>query len=265
MPKAPTDAALIAPDAPRIRDLKAVIFDLDDTLVDARRAFQIALDRAFRAVYPELTNDQFERALFLWRSDAAGFYRAYTRGERSYEEQRELRLVHAAEQVGLAPPTDAEIAVWMGEWDRGFRAGWTAFPDAIPTLGWIEERGYSLGVITNAHANMQEEKLRVTGLAEHVSLLVTLDTLGFGKPDPRVFHEAVRQLGVEPSEALYVGDEFDLDAHAAKEAGLQAAWLFRPGHGKGGIHEDNPQDAAAAGVHVLGSLAQIPQLFVHHR
>lgn len=265
MPNAPTEAAIIAHNAPRIRDLKAVIFDLDDTLVDARAAFVIAIDRAFRAIYPDLTEEHSAKALELWRSDAAGYYRAYTRGEYDYEEQRELRLRHAIGELGLPDPDAQQVSVWMAEWAAGFRGGWKVFPDAIPTVGWIEERGYGLGVITNAHADMQQGKLEVTGLSELLPLLVTLDTFGVGKPDPRVFHEAARKLGVEPEQALYIGDEFDVDAFAAKEAGLQSAWLLRPGHAKGGMHEDDPQQAADAGVHVLGSLAQIPQLFVHHR
>ncbi len=265
MPNAPTQGAIIAGSAPRIGDLKAVIFDLDDTLVDARAAFEVAIDRAFRSIYPDISAENSARALHLWRTDAAGHYRAYTRGELGYEEQREMRLLHATAELGLRAPSAADVRRWMDEWATAFRAGWALFPDAIPTIEWVEERGYRMGVITNAHADMQVEKMELTGLAEHLPLLVTLDTFGVGKPDPRVFLEAARQLGVEPGEALYIGDEFDVDAYAATQAGLHGAWLLRPGHAKGGMHEDDPYKAADAGVHVLGSLAQLPALFLQHR
>lgn len=263
MPKAPTEGALIATQAPSLQGVSAVIFDLDDTLVDARAGFRLAIDQSFRAIYPDLTEEQSKQAFHLWRTDAGGFYRAYTRAELGYEDQRKARLHHIAEHLGLEPPEPDQVGEWMTQWDAGFRAGWVTFLDVEPTLGWVEERGYHMGVLTNAHADVQEEKMRVTGL-DHLPLLVTLDTFGVGKPDPRVFLEAANKLGVEPSQALYVGDEFDVDAHAALEAGLHGVWLLRPGHAKGGIYDDDPIQATTAGVHVVGSLAQLPQLFYAH-
>lgn len=263
MPNAPTQGALIAPTAPPLSGLRAIVFDLDDTLVDSRAGFTIAIDRAFRNLYPTITEAQVARALHLWRTDAAGHYRAYTRGELAYDEQRIARLHHIVAELGFAAPGAEEVAAWVSAWDAGFRSGWAAFPDVAPTLDWVEERGLGAGVLTNAHADLQQEKLHLTGLG-HLPLLVTLDTFGVGKPDPRVFLEAANLLGVAPAEALYIGDEFDVDAHAAVTAGLHGAWLLRPGHGKDGIHEDNPARATEAGVHVLGSLAQIPQLLFAH-
>ena len=263
MPNAPTDVALIAASGPSLTGLKAIIFDLDDTLVDARAAFEIAIDQSFRALYETITDEQSALALHLWRTDVAGHYRAYTRGELAYNEQREARLRHIAAELGLPAPTEEQVHTWVATWDAGFRAGWAAFPDVAPTLGWVEERGLATGVLTNAHADLQLEKMSATGLGQ-LPLLVTLDTFGVGKPDPRVFQEAARKLEVEPAEALYIGDEFDVDARAAIDAGLHGAWLRRPGHAKGGVHDADPTGAQAAGVHVLGSLAQLPQLLLQH-
>src|SRR5699024_5436733 len=195
----------------------------------------------------------------MWRTDVAGHYRAYTRGELAYNEQREARLRHIADELGLEAPTEEQVHLWVETWDAGFRAGWAAFPDVAPTLGWVEERGIGRGVLTTAHADPQREQMNATGLG-HPPLLVTLDTFGVGKPDPRVFQEAARKLEVDPAHALYIGDEFDVDARAAIDAGLHGAWLLRPGHAKGGVYDDDPAQAQAAGVHVLGSLAQLPQL-----
>lgn len=263
MPNSPTQEALISAQAPTLEGVQAIIFDLDDTLVDARAGFTLAIDRSFRSIYPELSDEEVAQALRLWRTDAAGHYRAYTRGEMQYEEQRVARLHHIAGELNLNDPSESEIVAWVGEWDAGFRAGWETFPDVQPTLGWVEERGLGLGVLTNAHADVQQEKMNVTGLGE-LPLLVTLDTFGVGKPDPRVFREAADLLEVAPEQALYVGDEFDVDAKAAIDAGLHGAWLYRPGHAKGGVYDDNPGEANAFGVHVLGSLAQLPQLLLSH-
>src|SRR5699024_8601657 len=124
VPNSPTDAAPTAASAPSLTGLTAVIFDLDDTLVDARAAFEIAIDQSFRALYETITDEQSALALHLWRTDVVGHYRAYTRGELAYNEQREARLRHIAAELGLPAPTDAQVHTWVATWDAGFRAGW---------------------------------------------------------------------------------------------------------------------------------------------
>ena len=65
-------------------------------------------------------------------------------------------------------------------------------------------------------------------------MLVGVDTLGFGKPDPRVFALACELIGVDAANVAYVGDEYDIDALAANEAGLMGIWLDRgTGHSVG--------------------------------
>ena len=57
--------------------------------------------------------------------------------------------------------------------------------------------------------------------------MVTRDTLGFGKPDARAFHNACALLGSVPAQTVYVGDDIEIDAIAAQAAGLRALWLQR--------------------------------------
>ncbi|MDF2808213.1 MAG: haloacid dehalogenase, partial [Cellulosimicrobium sp.] len=80
----------------------------------------------------------------------------------------------------------------------------------------------------------------------------------FGKPDPRVFAEACARLGTDPARTAYVGDELDVDARAARAAGLVGVWLDRPGTRRGGPHPEDPESARASGVHVVHALADLP-------
>jgi putative hydrolase of the HAD superfamily len=141
--------------------------------------------------------------------------------------------------------------------DRGFRAAWSAHDDVDEVLERLVTAGMHVGALTNAAIAYQSDKLERTGLADRVPLLVGVDTLGFGKPDPRVFVEACRRLGTEPGRTAYVGDELDVDARAASDAGLVGIWLDRPGARR------LPVSAAAieaAGVHVISSLDELPGL-----
>jgi len=88
-------------------------------------------------------------------------------------------------------------------------------------------------------------------------MLVGVDTLGVGKPDPAVFLEAARRLGTDPARTVYVGDELDIDAAAAAAAGLVGIWLDRPGGRRVHVHD---REVAAAGVPVITTLAELPAL-----
>lgn len=114
----------------------------------------------------------------------------------------------------------------------------------------------AVGCVTNAAEAQQRAKLAAVGLTDTVPLLVTLDTFGFGKPDPRVFHEAVRRLGVAPGEVLYVGDEPVIDARGAAAAGLRGVWLDRPGRRRGHQGED-PEALRADGIAVVEDLGGV--------
>ncbi|MCE1178865.1 MAG: HAD family hydrolase [Micrococcales bacterium] len=80
--------------------------------------------------------------------------------------------------------------------------------------------------------------------------LVTKDTLGFGKPDGRVFRHACGLLGRDPGDVVYVGDELDFDAIGARDAGLVGVWLDRRGR----------WDGTDIGVPVIGSLDEVDAL-----
>src|SRR5699024_10572207 len=128
-----------------------------------------------------------------------------------------------------------------------------------PTVDALRQAGHRLGVITNAQEGMQRRKLAITGL-DDLPLLVTLDTFGVGKPAREVFLEACRLLESDPAETTYVGDELDTDARGAMNAGLRGVWLARPGHRRGGGHDEDPEGARASGVSVLTSLSDLPSL-----
>lgn len=240
--------------------VRGVLLDVDDTLVDTRAAFAAGIDAVAAAYLPHLDAGGRARALDVWRADAQGAFRRYTRGELSQSAQRLLRAqeVHEA----LAGPAIPEET--FGEWEAvylaGFESGWRAHEDALDAVAALRSTGLAVGALTNASRAMQTRKLAATGFADDVPLLVTLDELGVGKPDPRVFLEACRLLGTEPGETLYVGDELDTDALAAQRAGLRAVWLDRPGARRGGVHLEDPHVAREAGIVVVHSLGEVPGL-----
>ena len=206
--------------------IRGVLLDVDDTLVDTRGAFRHALLRvADEYLRDGLDPDDVVR---FWREDRSGWYRAHTRGEMTHREQRMRRAneLHAA--YGGPAMDEAAYDIWDAGFERHFREGWRAFDDVTALLDALDEAGLPYGAVTNADSAYQRLKLDACGLSR-VPVLVGVDTFGVGKPDPRVFLEGALRLGVDPSDAVYVGDEPDIDARAAAEVGLVGVWRDRPG------------------------------------
>jgi putative hydrolase of the HAD superfamily len=204
--------------------IRAVLFDIDDTLVDTRGAFRHALGTV-AAEYLQRVPSADELAN-VWRTDAGGYYRAHTRGEISYREQRMLRANALHVMYGGPELDDEAYDAWNEDFERAFQEGWRAHEDAAASLDVLDAEGIPYGALSNAAVAYQELKLAKCGL-ERVPMLVGVDTLGFGKPDPRVFALACERIGFAPGEVAYVGDELDIDAQAAVAVGLTGIWLDR--------------------------------------
>lgn len=234
-----------------------VLFDVDDTLVDTQQAFAAALADVARQYLPHLGEDRHGEVLATWRADVGGHYRAYTRGEVGYLEQRMARANALHAEFGGSPLDDAGYREWNAVFEAGFAQAWAAHPDAVPVVEHLLGAGLAVGALTNAAVAYQTTKLARAGLPQ-VPVLVGVDTLGVGKPDPGCFLEACRRLGTHPSRTAYVGDELDIDALGAVRAGLVGVWVDRPDGRRHAITDTEITAARAAGVHVIASLTALP-------
>ncbi|MET4225254.1 HAD family hydrolase [Oerskovia enterophila] len=267
LPSLPGGVAPLAGDvAPggAVDGVDGVLFDVDDTLVDTRGAFALAIDAVCAVYLPHLPVERYGEVLALWRSDPHGWYRAYTRGELTFDGQRMLRANELQETFGGVVLDEDGYAAWKTVFWGTFEESWRAHDDAAPVLARLAAAGVKVGALSNASVALQTDKLTRSGLSD-VPMLVGVDTLGFGKPDPRVFVEACARLGTDPARTVYVGDELDVDARAAAAAGLTGVWIDRPGTRRGGPHEEDPEAARAVGVHVVATLDEVGDLVLAGR
>ena len=94
-----------------------------------------------------------------------------------------------------------------------------------------------MGIISNGERNQQQGKLERTGIAHYFDALILSAECGMAKPAPGIFQLACVSMGVSPSQAVYVGDRQDVDAEAARRAGLLGIWLNRSAV----AHNDDPR------------------------
>ena len=105
-----------------------------------------------------------------------------------------------------------------------------------------------IAVLSNGNQEQQEQKVLRTGLGRYVDVVLTSDQLGVAKPDPRAFELACVHFGVPSRAAVYIGDQFEVDALAATAAGLRGIWLNRTG------------DTVPPGVEAVDNLTDLPSL-----
>lgn len=99
---------------------------------------------------------------------------------------------------------------------------WTRVePGTAEALEALRERGYRLGVVSNADGTV-ENLLEDAGLRPHLDVVVDSHRVGVEKPDPRIFSIALERMGADADESLYAGDLYAVDVVGAREAGLSA-------------------------------------------
>lgn len=207
--------------------VEAVLLDLDDTLIDTRAAFRSAIEYLLDRWIPGLDAAAREAAVLHWALDPAGHFRAYTRGEHDQFTMRRLRAEELHATFGGPVLSEEQVRGWVADFHRELNAAWRVTAEASEAVDGLLALGLVIGAVTNARRDEQQAKLDELGLAARVPILACIDDLGFGKPDPRIYHLACERLGVPPARTAYVGDELDIDARAATEAGLVGIWLDR--------------------------------------
>jgi putative hydrolase of the HAD superfamily len=99
-------------------------------------------------------------------------------------------------------------------------------PGCRPVLRRLRQR-YRLGVVTNGIDRVQRSRLAASGLAPLFETVVTSQSCGFAKPDPRILHVALDAMRVSPRHCIYVGDDPAVDGAAARAAGVPFVWMDR--------------------------------------
>lgn len=109
-----------------------------------------------------------------------------------------------------------------------FRSGksWMCYPETHDVLAGLRGAGLRMAVVSNFDSRLIGV-LRDLAIAEYFDAVVTPDSAGQAKPDPRIFLDATAQLGVSPSNTLFAGDDPNLDVQAAEYAGLRGVLIDR--------------------------------------
>lgn len=212
--------------------MKLLCFDLDDTLWD----FEPVLHRAEQSLhawldeyYPQFTSHhgiedlrQLRRQLLTTRPEL----------QHDIGRVRLLSMQLAAQQAGYHTNAAKRLATASFKIFMRYRNDVQLYDDVLPALSRLRTR-YTLCSLTNGNTN-----LNVIGIADHFDHHLSAQQVGAAKPAPIIFRRACELAGVDPGQALHVGDDPENDVLAAQAAGLKTVWINRKY--QSWTHDDKP-------------------------
>lgn len=224
-------------------EVRAVLLDVLGTLVELESPAPALREEVGRRTGVDVGE---ERAAAAFAAEIGYYLEHHMEGSDREAVERlrdrcadEIRRALALDGLDHATARDAMLAALR------FRA----FPDALPLLRELKERGLHLVAASNWDASLPDS-LERTGLAPYLDGAVSSAVVGAAKPDPAVFRAALTAAGCEPHEAFHVGDSLDADVAGAHAAGIRVALLDRHG-----VLPDPP-----GGVPRLASLEEVPSV-----
>jgi putative hydrolase of the HAD superfamily len=208
---------------------RAILFDLDDTLVSAYSrptAAWLAVASEFAPELAPLTPDQATQTI---TAHAREFWDDPDR-HRIWRQ----RLVDARREVvaGALPDLAAESAIRLADRFTAYRESLIhLFPGALETLDALKARGVRLALVTNGAAASQRPKVERFDLGRRFDHIQIEGEHGFGKPEERAYRHAMQALGVEAGDTWMVGDHLEWEIAAPQRLGVFAIWFDPWGDG----------------------------------
>ena len=202
--------------------LRAILFDLDDTLFDHRQCARMALTAVYasHACFASTAFDLFERAHATHLED---LHVQVVKGDVQIDDARIERFRRL---LAAAGGDEREAARAAAEYRAAYVTARRPVPGAVAVLERLRAHA-PIGVVSNNLLAEQREKLQQCGLTPYIDTLVVSEEAGISKPDPAIFKIALDRLQAGPHEAVMIGDSWAADIEGAHAAGIHAIW-FNP-------------------------------------
>ena len=193
--------------------IKAVFFDIDDTLYDtsgfAKLARKAALNAMIDAGLPLSTDEAYDLLREIIKEKGSNYDKHLNvLTKRVFGEEKPLLIA-----IGMITYHNVKFALLR------------LFPETMSTLIHLKARGYHLGVISNGITIKQYEKLVRLGLHHFFHYVITSQEAGVEKPDIAIFELAMKTMGCKAENSVMIGNSFNDDVLGAIDAGMSAVFL----------------------------------------
>ena len=215
--------------------IKAILFDLDGTLLDRDRSLARFIDM------------QYDRLIaHLRRIPRAGYTARFVELDSRGHVWKDKVYQSLVEEFDLSDITWQDL---LEDYVTQFQLHCIPFNGLIPMLSKLKQEGYRLGIITNGRTEFQRRSIEGLKIQDYLDIALVSEEEQVRKPEPEIFIRAASRLSVEAHESVFVGDNPDADVVGAKNAGMKAIW-------KSNSYSKEPEQADA----VVEQLAGIPSI-----
>lgn len=165
---------------------KAFVFDLDGTLIDTEKIYQIVWPKAVAEMGYEMTNDMYLSLRSLGRPFAPMQFKKWYGDSFDYDEARKIRKRYFQEYVK----------------EHGIQKK----KGAIELLTYLHQKGITTAIATATDVERATEYLKMTGLDGYFDRIISATMVDEGKPSPKVYAYACKELGLDPEDCIAVED-----------------------------------------------------------
>lgn len=186
--------------------IKCVLFDIDDTLYDTSFQMSTARLNAIKAM--------IEAGL---PTDIETTYRVLQQIVKEYGTNYNKHYDKLLERLGLKWDPRV-IAAGVAAYRETSPAYLKPYPDTIPTLLKLRDLGYRLGIVSEGRAVKQWQKLIQLGIQHLFQFVIISEEVGIKTMSPELFKMILKELEVQPNEAIFVGNQLETDILCANKA-----------------------------------------------
>ncbi|OLS26866.1 MAG: putative HAD-hydrolase YfnB [Candidatus Heimdallarchaeota archaeon LC_2] len=202
-----------------INQVRSLLVDFDDTLVDYKTCENLALNDLFS--WYQLDIEQYPGIGKLYTDINNKLWPLLEKGKMSIPEIRKRRFEIMSEKV----PFNDDPLVIDSKYLKFFVKNTTISNSTISVIKSLKNAGYKIMITTNGIREVQRKRINKVGLESIVDGVITSEDVEHAKPSPVMFETALRRLSSKNEEAFVVGDSLTSDIAGANNANIPSCWI----------------------------------------
>jgi putative hydrolase of the HAD superfamily len=190
--------------------IKAIIFDLDGTLLNRDESVKRFIDNQYERFNIWVNHIPKEKYItrFIELDN-----RGYVWKDKVYQQ--------LTEELEITGVTWEDL---LQDYINLFKNNCIPFQNLFEMLEELRNKNFILGMITNGIGQFQLDNIKALGIEKYFQAILVSEWEGLKKPDPNIFLRALKQLNVSPNQSVYVGDHPENDVKAAQKVGMKGIW-----------------------------------------
>jgi len=235
------------------KTIKAILFDLDDTLAEYHDAEKFALKQTYQFLNEKIALP-YNTFLKQYNLSKLEIFRELKGTPSAYS--RTLYFRRLLKKLNISFSSDLILKLQNIYWSKllkkvHFKKG------AKELLNYLQKNKIKIAIVTDAMTYIQLKKINKLKMDKYIDILVTWEECFSEKPDPRIFLVALHKLNCTPQEVLMVGDNLNADIAGANFLGIETVY-FKNKWDKAKIREENKH--LAKPIHIIKNLSELKKI-----